>query len=120
MAVLRVGKFNKKRAAQAQRKEDLPAQIEPYEGGTLKKFIKRSTELGKVAKNVMAALAQKSLNAVLEQARQGVGFTATTPQALALATMGRHFVRRLSQGRRTRRLKTPMLKGRRRDGKRKN
>ena len=109
-----VGKFNKKRAAQ--RKEDLPAQIEPYEGGRMKKFIKRSAELGKVAKNAMAAIAQKSLNAVLAQARQGVGFTATTPQAAVVAEMGRHFVRRLSQGRRTRRFKTPALKGRR-DGK---
>ena len=111
-----IGKFNKKRAPQAQRKEDLPGQIEPYEGGRMKKFIKRSAELGKVAKNAMAAIAQKSLNAVLAQARQGVGFSATTPQAAVFAEMGRHFVRRLSQGRRTRRFKTPALKGRR-DGK---
>ena len=111
-----IGKFNKKRAPQAQRKEDLPGQIEPYEGGRMKKFIKRSAELGKVAKNAMAAIAQKSLNAVLAQARQGVSFT--TPQATVLSEMAKRMVRSIktSQGRRTRRFKTPALKGRR-DGK---
>ena len=79
-----LGKFAKRRSQAPTRVEPIPSQIEEREeDGRAKKFIRRSAELGKVAKTALATIAQKSMDAV----RQHVRNVAATPTARIMAVM---------------------------------
>ena len=101
-----VSKFQKRRPLgpiHVIRKEEIPRTIEPIEEGRFTKFIRRSAELGKVAKTALATVAQKSLDSVLDHARQGV--SATTPQTILLRALAKNLVRGIKNSGRARRYK---------------
>ena len=103
-----VGKFAKQRRSPAPRTvEPIPRQItEVVDDGRVKKFIKRSAELGKVAKTALATIAQRSMDAIRQQGRA----VAATPTARIMAVMAQRLA---SNPRAVKGFKTPALRGRR-------
>ena len=100
-----LGKFAKKKAPR--RVEPIPRQItEVVDDGRVKKFIKRSAELGKVAKTALATIAQRSMDAIRQQGRN----VAATPTARIMAVMAQRLA---SNPRAVKGFKTPALRGRR-------
>ena len=100
-----LGKFAKRKAPR--RVEPIPRQItEVVDDGRVKKFIKRSAELGKVAKTALATIAQRSMDAIRQQGRA----VAATPTARIMAVMAQRLA---SNPRAVKGFKTPALRGRR-------
>ena len=100
-----LGKFAKRRGPR--RVEPIPKQItENVDDDRVKKFIKRSAELGKVAKTALATLAQRSMDAIRQQGRN----VAATPTARIMAVMAQRLA---SNPRTVKGFKTPALRGRR-------